>query len=71
MATRTAGCGVCGCTSLQAADGENLFSGPDLQREGAAAAADGGEGAVVQLLERRNSAAAADPEQAGGYELGF
>ncbi len=71
MATRTTGCGVRGCTSLQAADGDNLFSGPDLQREGAAAEADGGEGAVVQRLEQWHSATAADPDQAGGYELGF
>jgi hypothetical protein len=58
-----------GCTGLQAADGDDLLSGPDLKREGAGAAADNGEGTIVQQLERQHGAAAADPDQAGGEEL--
>ncbi len=47
-AERAAGRGVRGSAGLQAAEGDDLLSGPDLQREGAAAAADDGVGAVVQ-----------------------
>ncbi len=66
-AARTAGCGVRGRTGLQATDGDDFLSGPDLKREGAGAAADHGKGAVVQ---RRDGAAAADSDEAGGDELG-
>ncbi len=68
---RTAERGVPGCTRLQAADGVDLLSGPDPQREGAAAAAEDGIGAAVQLLERRHGATAADPDEAGGEEVGW
>jgi hypothetical protein len=54
--------GVRGSAGLQAADGDNLLPGPDLQREGAAAAADDGVGAVVQQPEQ--------PDQLGREELG-
>ncbi len=64
-AARTAGRGVRGCTGLEAADGDNLVSGPDLQREGATAAVDGRVGAIVQRLEQRHGAAAADPDEVG------
>ncbi len=47
-AERAAGHGVRGGAGLQAADGDDLLSGPDLEREGAAAAAEDGVGAVVQ-----------------------
>ncbi len=43
-AVRTAGCGVRERAGLQAADGDDFLPGPDLKREGAAAAADNGEG---------------------------
>jgi hypothetical protein len=43
-----AGRGVRGGAGLQAADGDDLLSGPDLECEGAAAAAEDGVGAVVQ-----------------------
>ncbi len=42
--------GVRNRTGLQAADGDDLVSGPNLHGEGAGAAADGGELAVVQRL---------------------
>jgi hypothetical protein len=67
---QTAWLGIRGRTGLQAADGNDLVSGPDPQGEGAGAAADDGKGAIVQQLERQNSAAAADPDEAGGEELG-
>ncbi len=47
---QTAGRGIRGSTRLQADDGDDLLSGPDLECEGAAAAADDGVGAVVQRL---------------------
>jgi hypothetical protein len=47
-AERAAGLGVRSSAGLQAADGNDLLSGPDLEREGAAAAAEDGVGAVVQ-----------------------
>ncbi len=65
-----AGRGVRGSAGLQAADGDDLLSGPDLECEGAGTAADDGEGAVVQRMQRRHGAAAADPDQGGGEELG-
>ncbi len=49
-AERAAGNGIRGSACLQAADGNDLLSGPDLEREGAAAAAEDGVGAVVQRL---------------------
>ncbi len=52
------------------ADGDELLSGPDLKREGAGAAADNGEGAVVQQMQWRHGTAAADPDQEGREELG-
>ncbi len=66
---QTAGLGI-RRTGLQAADGNDLVSGSDPQGEGAGAAGDDGKGAIVQRLERQNSAAAADPDEAGGEELG-
>ena len=65
-----AGRGVRGSAGLQAADGDDLLSGPDLECEGAGAAAENGVGAVVQRMQRRRGAAAADPDQGGGEELG-
>jgi hypothetical protein len=56
------GRGVRGRTHLQAADGDDFLSRPDLQLEGAAAAVEDGVGAVVQWLERRHGAAVADPD---------
>jgi hypothetical protein len=47
-AERAAGHGVRGSAGLQATDGDDLLSGPDLKCEGAAAAADDGVGAVLQ-----------------------
>jgi hypothetical protein len=67
---RAAGYGVRGGAGLQAADGDDFLSGPDLECEGAGAAADNGVGAVVQRMQRRRGAAAADPDQGGGEELG-
>jgi hypothetical protein len=69
-AERAAGRDICGSAGLQAADCDDLLPGPDLQCEGAAAAADDGVGAVVQRPERWHSAAAADPNQSAGEELG-
>jgi hypothetical protein len=43
-----AGRGVRGGAGLQAADGDDLLSGPELECEGAAAAAEDGVGAFVQ-----------------------
>ncbi len=71
MAERADKRGVRGSAGLQAADRDNFLPGPDLQREGAAAAADDGIGAVVQRPKRRHGAAAADPDQTGGEELGW
>ncbi len=71
MAARIAGRSVRGSTRLQAADGEDLLSGPNLECEGAAAVADDGVGAVVQQLEQRDGAAAADPDEAGREDLGW
>ncbi len=68
-AARTAGCGACGRTGLQAADIDDLLSGPDPKRKGAGATAENGEGAIVQQLEWQNGVAAADPDYAGGVEL--
>ena len=65
-----AGRGVRGSAGLQAADGDDLLSGPDLECEGAGAAAENGVGAVIQRMQRRRGAAAADPDQGGGEELG-
>ncbi len=45
---RIAGRGVCSSARLQAADSDDLLSGPDLECEGAATAADDGVGAVIQ-----------------------
>jgi hypothetical protein len=70
QSARTARLSVCGSAGLQAADGDDLLLGPDLQREGAAAAGDDSVGAVVQLPQRRHGAAAADPDQPGVEELG-
>ncbi len=67
----TARRGVHGGARLQAADGDDFLPGPNLQREGAAAAAEDGVGAVIQRSERRHGAAAADPDQGGGEELGW
>jgi hypothetical protein len=52
-------------------DCDNFLSGPDPQHEGAAAAAEDGVWAIVQQLERRHGAAAADPDEAGGEEVGW
>jgi hypothetical protein len=49
-AERAARHGVRGSAGLQATDGDDLLSRPDLKCEGAAAAADDGVGAVVQRL---------------------
>ncbi len=70
-AAQAAGRGVRGRARLQAVDGDDLLSGPNLECEGAATAADDGVGAVVKRLEQRHSAAAADPDQAGGEEAGW
>ncbi len=69
-AERAAEHGIRGGAGLQATDGDDLLSGPDLECEGAGAAADNGVGAVVQRMQRRHGAAAADPDQGGGEELG-
>jgi hypothetical protein len=52
LVERAAGCDVRGSAGLQAADDDEFLPGPDLQREGAAAAADDGVGAVVQRQGR-------------------
>ncbi len=69
-AARTTGRGVRGSAHLRAADSDDLLPGPDLQHEGAAAAADDGVGAIVQRPEQWHGAAAADPDQPGREELG-
>ncbi len=51
--------------------GDDILPGPDLQREGAAAAVDDGIGAVLQRPELRHGTAATDPDQPGGEELGW
>ncbi len=66
----TAGRGVRGSAHLQAADGDDLLPGPDLHREGVAAAADDGVGPIVQRSKQRHGTAAEDPDQPGGEELG-
>jgi hypothetical protein len=58
VAERAAGRGICGSAGFEMADGDDLLPGPDLQHEGAAAAADDGIGAVVQQPERRHGATA-------------
>jgi hypothetical protein len=68
-AERAAGRGVRGSAGLQAADGDDLLPGPNLQPEGAAAAAEDDVGAIVQRPERRHGAAAADPDQSDREEL--
>jgi hypothetical protein len=70
-AARIAGRSVRSSTRLQAAAGEDLLSGPDLECKGAAAAADDGVGAVIQQLEQQDGAVAADPDEAGREELGW
>ncbi len=63
VAALIAGRGVRGSARLQAADSDDLLSGPDLECEGAAATADDGIEAVVQRLELQDGAAAADPDE--------
>jgi hypothetical protein len=67
---QAAGHGVRSSAGFEAADGDDLLPGPDLQHEGTAAAADDSLGAVVQWPDWRQGAAAADPDQGGGEELG-
>jgi hypothetical protein len=62
---------VRGRTGLQASDGNNLVSGPHLKHEGVGTAAEDGKGAVVEWLKRRDGTTAADPNKAGGDELGW
>ncbi len=64
-AARTARRCVRGRTGLEAADGIDLVSGHDSQREGAAAAVDGSVGDIIQRLEQRHGTAAADPDEVG------
>jgi hypothetical protein len=61
----TAGRCVCGRARLQAADGDDFLSGPDLECEGAAAAVDDGVGAVIQRLERQIQTRRAEMSSAG------
>ncbi len=71
LAQRIARRSIRSSTRLQATDGEDLLSGPDLECEEAAAAADYGVGAVVQQLEQQDGAVVADPDEAGREELGW
>ncbi len=68
-ATRAARRGVRGCASLEAADGNDLAPGPDLDDEGAGSAAQDGIGAVVERLKGRDDAALTDPDEGGGEEV--
>jgi hypothetical protein len=64
-ATRAARRGVRGRASLEAADGDDLVSGPDSEGEGAGSAAQDGVGAVVERLKGWDDAALTDPDEGG------
>ncbi len=69
--TRAARLGVCGCAGLEAANGDDLVQGPDLDGEGVGATAQNGVGAIVEWLERWDHAAWMDPDEGGREELGW
>ncbi len=70
-AARTAGRGVRSSARLQASDGNNLLSGPDLECEGAAVAADDGVGAAVQRLEQQRAERSSAGSSLGRLEWEF
>ncbi len=53
----------CGRASPEAADGDNLVPGPDLDGEGAGSAVQDGVGAVVERLKGWDTAALTDPDK--------
>jgi hypothetical protein len=55
--------------SLEAADGDDLVQGPDLDGEGAGSAAQDGVGAVVERLKGWDDAALTDLDEGGGEEV--
>ncbi len=70
-ATRTVRLCVCCRASLEAADGDDLISGPDSDGEGVRSPAENSKGVVVEGLEQRDGAAAPYPDEAGGEQLGW
>ncbi len=70
-ATRAARRGVRGCTSLEAADGDDLVPGPDSDGEGAEPASQDGIGAVVERLKGWDDAAPTDLDEGGGEEVAW
>jgi hypothetical protein len=60
-----------GLPGLEAADGDDLVLGPDLDGEGAGPSTQNGEGAVVERLQSWDDAATTDPDEGGGEELGW
>ncbi len=70
-ATRASRRGVRGHASLEAADGDDLVPGPDLDGEGAGSAAQDSIGAVVEWLKGWDDAAPMDPGKGGGEEVAW
>jgi hypothetical protein len=68
---RAARRGVRGRTSLEAADGDELISGPDSDGEGAEPAVQDGVGAVVERLKGWDDATPTDPDEGGGEEVAW
>ncbi len=65
-AEQAAGRGVRGSAGFEAADSDDLLPGPNLQHEGAAAAADDGVGAIAGVAARRHRSGS---RPGGGEEL--
>jgi hypothetical protein len=63
--------GVRGRASLEAADGDDLVSGPDSDGEGAGSAVQDGVGAVIERLKGWDDAAPTDPDEGGGEEVAW
>ncbi len=68
---QAARCGVRGRACLEAADGNDLVPGPNLDGEGAGPAAQDGVGAVVERLKGWDDAAPTDPDEGGGEEVAW
>ncbi len=64
-ATRAARHGICGHTSLKAAEGDHLVPRSDSDGEGAGAVAQDHVGVVAERLKGWNQAAPTDPDEGG------
>jgi hypothetical protein len=67
--SQTARLGIPVHAGLEAAVGDDLFPGPDLECEGVGATAKDGEGAVIGLLQGQDDTTAAHPDEGGAEEI--